>query len=378
MISRDNFLLFTPMLPEVATGTVDTRHIVTPIRSFCKKATFYEATVQSIDLKNKKIVATHEIGKSNLPSDTRQHILSYDYLVIAVGSENNFFGVEGIEQNALKMKSIADASILRNHLIEILEQAHVEQDDNDLKRSLLTFVVVGGGFNGIETVGELADFIKDTVKIYYKNISMSEVRILLVNSSDKILKQVDEELGQFALNKLKEMGVEFVMNTHVVGATPNSVRLDNGITIPCYTLVWSAGVTTSDLIKNLECIRDAEQRIITNDYLEVPEFPGVYALGDCASITDHRTGRPYPQTAQHAIREGKVLAHNIISTIDKKESKKMKFNYKTKGMMADIGKRSGVAIIYGIKLHGIIAWWIWRSYYLVNMPTVSKKLEQGR
>jgi len=126
MISKDNFLLFTPMLPEVATGTVDTRHIVTPIRSFCKKAMFYEATVQSIDLKNKKIVATHEIGKSNLPSDIREHILSYDYLVIALGSENNFFGVDGIEQNALKMKSIADASILRNHLIEILEQAHVE------------------------------------------------------------------------------------------------------------------------------------------------------------------------------------------------------------------------------------------------------------
>jgi NADH:ubiquinone reductase (H+-translocating) len=375
MISKDNFLLFTPMLPEVATGTVDTRHIVTPIRSFCKKAMFYEATVQSIDLKNKKIVATHEIGKSNLPSDIREHILSYDYLIIALGSENNFFGVDGIEQNALKMKSIADASILRNHLIEILEQAHVEQDDNDLKRGLLTFVVVGGGFNGIETVGELADFIKDTVKVYYKNISMSEVRILLVNSSDKILKQVDEGLGQFALKKLKEMGVEFIMNTHVVGATSNSVKLDNGITIPCYTLVWSAGVTTSDLIKNLECRHDAEHRIITNDYLELPEFPGVYALGDCASITDHHTGRPYPQTAQHAIREGKVVAYNIISTIDGNGSKKMKFNYKTKGMMADIGKRGGVAIIYGVKLHGIIAWWIWRSYYLVNMPTISKKLE---
>jgi NADH dehydrogenase len=126
---------------------------------------------------------------------------------------------------------------------------------------------------------------------------------------------------------------------------------------------------------DLACRYDAEQRIITNDYLEVPEFPGVYALGDCASITDHHTARPYPQTAQHAIREGKVLAHNIISTIDGNESEKMKFNYKTKGMMADIAKRSSVAIIYGVKLHGIIAWWIWRSYYLLNMPTVSKKLE---
>ena len=234
---------------------------------------------------------------------------------------------------------------------------------------------MAAGFNGIKTVGELTDFIKDTVREYYENISMSEIRILLINSSDKILQQADEELGRFALKKLKEMGVEFIMNAHVVGATPNTVRLDNGIIIPCYTLVWSAGVTTSDIIINLECRHDAQQRIITNDCLEVPEFPGVYALGDCASIIDHHTGKPYPQTAQHAIREGKVLAHNIVSVIDQKENKKIKFNYKTKGMMADIGKRNGVAIIFGIKLHGFIAWWMWRTYYLANMPTISKKLE---
>jgi len=363
------------MLPEVATGTVETRHIIAPIRSFCKNASFHEATVQLIDLKNKRIVVMHEIGRNNLSSDMRQHVLFYDYLVIALGAENNFFGVDEIKKNTLKMKSIADASILRNHVIGILEQADLEQDNKELKSSLLTFVVVGGGFNGIETVGELTDFIKDTVRDYYKNICMSEIRILLINSSDKILQQADEELGRFALKKLKEMGVEFIMNTHVVEATPNSVRLDNGKIIPCYTLVWSAGVTTSDIIKNLECGHDTQQRIITNDYLEVPEFPGVYALGDCASITDHHTGRPYPQTAQHAIREGKVLAHNIISVINQKENKRIKFNYKTKGMMADIGKRNGVAIIFGIKLHGIIAWWMWRTYYLANMPTISKKLE---
>ena len=171
------------------------------------------------------------------------------------------------------------------------------------------------------------------------------------------------------------MRVEFIMNTHVVGASPNSVRLDNGIIIPCYTLVWSAGVTTSDLIKNLECTHDAEQRIITNEYLQLPEFPGVYALGDCAAITDHHTGKPYPQTAQHAISEGKMVAHNAIFAINKKESKKIKFNYKTKGMMADIGKRSGVTIIFGIKLQGFIAWWMWRTYYLANMPTINKKVK---
>jgi len=193
MISKDNYLLFTPMLPEVATGTVETRHIIAPVRSFCKYASFYEATVQLIDLKNKRIVVMHEIGRNNLSSDIRQHVLFYDYLVIALGRENNFFGVDEIKKNTLKMKSIADASILRNHVIGILEQADLEQDNKELKSSLLTFVVVGGGFNGIETVGELADFVKDTVTEYYKNISMSEIKILLINSSDKILQQADEE-----------------------------------------------------------------------------------------------------------------------------------------------------------------------------------------
>jgi NADH dehydrogenase len=151
--------------------------------------------VQLIDLKNKRIVVMHEIGRNNLSYDIRQHVLFYDHLVIALGSENNFFGVDEIKKNTLKMKSIADASILRNHVIGILEQADLEQDNKELKSSLLTFVVVGGGFNGIETVGELTDFIKDTVRDYYKNISMSEIRILLINSSDKILQQADEELG---------------------------------------------------------------------------------------------------------------------------------------------------------------------------------------
>jgi len=375
MISRDNFFLFTPMLPEVATGTVETRHVVAPVRSFCKTASFYEATVQLIDLNDKRIVAMHEIGRNNLSFDIREHILFYDYLVIAVGSENNFFGIEEVKENALTMKSIADASILRNHVIEILEQAHVEQDDMNLRRSLLTFAVVGGGFTGIETVGELTDFIKDTVRDYYKNISMTDIKILLINSKDKILQQVDEELGEFALKYLKKMGVEFIMNTHVINASTNSITLDNGSIIPCYTLVWSAGVTTSDLIKNLDCKLDSEHRIITDDYLEVPGFPGVYALGDCAAATDHSTGRPYPQTAQHAIREGKIVAQNIISTIYKKEDKKKRFNYKAKGIMADIGKRNGVAIIFGMKLHGFVAWWLWRTYYLVNMPTIHKKLE---
>ena len=290
-----------------------------------------------------------------------------------------------VEENAFTMMTIDDAIILRNHIINMLEQANFEENNIELRKSLLTFIVVGGGFNGIETVGELNHFVRDSIEKYYKNIYMTDVKVILISATDKILEQVDEELGRFALQKLKGSGVEFIMNHQVKGATTTSAILDNGTTIPCYTLVWSTGVTPSKLIANLPCEHDKGHRIIANSYLEVSGYEGeVYALGDCASITDPHTGKPYPPTAQHAIREGKVAAKNIIYAINEKgkhnnnnnNKKKIKFDYKTKGMMAEIGKRTGVAILFGkIKIHGFIAWWLWRTYYLSNLPTTKKKLK---
>jgi len=376
LVSRDNFLLFTPMLPEVASGMVETRHIVTPVRDFCKKADFYEANVESIDLDNRLVTMTHSIGKQSNPTSWDQHVLKYDYLVISLGSENNFFGMDDIKQNAFTMTSIGDAIILRNHIINVLEQINLERDNIELRKALSTFVVVGAGFNGVETVGELNHFVRDSIQKYYKNIYMSDVRIILVSGSDKILEQVDEELGKFALQKLKASGIEFIMNHHVKGATPTNAKLDDGTILSTYTLIWSAGVTPSKLIANLACEHDKGHRIIANDYLEVPGYEGVvYALGDCASITDPHTGDPYPPTAQHAIRQGKIAARNMISEIEGKKSKKTKFDYKTKGMMAEIGKRTGVATVFGLKIHGFAAWWLWRTYYLANLPTFKKKLK---
>ena len=376
LVSRDNFLLFTPMLPEVATGMIETRHIVTPIRSFCNKANFYEANVESIDFKNKQVIIRHVIGKQSEPSAWDQHILEYDYLVIALGSETRFFGMTEVEKHSFTMKSIDDAIAIRNHIISILEQANLEKDNKHLTKSLLTFIVVGGGFNGIETVGELNDFVRETIRAYYKNIYMSDVRMILVSATDKILEQVDEKLGEWALQKLKQKGVEFMMNKHVVGATSTGAKLDDGTIIPCYTIVWAAGVTPTDLVASLSCEHDKRHALVVNSYLEVLGYEGqVYSLGDCASITDPHTGKPYPPTAQHAIREAKVTAKNIIYDIKGKQNKKVKFNYKTKGMMAEIGKRTGVATLFGFKVHGFLAWWLWRTFYLANLPTMKKKLK---
>ena len=377
LVSRDNFLLFTPMLHEVSSGMIEIRHIVTPVRTFSKKANFYEANVQSIDLQNKKVIVTHKIGKLSEPTPYKQHVLEYDYLVIALGSETSFFGMEDIKRHSFTMKTIDDAIVLRNHVLNILEQASLEQENSDLRKSLLTFVVVGGGFGGVETVGELNDFVKETVREFYKNIFMTDINIILVNSHDKILPEVGEKLGNFALQKLKEKGVQFIMNTHVKEATATTAKLDNGSIIPTYTLIWTAGVHPSKVISNLDCDHDKHHRIICNNYLELSEYEGegVYALGDCASITDPHTGKPYPPTAQHAIRQGKVAAKNIISSIEGKRKKKRKFDYKTKGMMAEIGKRAGVAELFGFKIHGFVAWWLWRTFYLSNLPTIKKKLK---
>jgi NADH dehydrogenase len=386
LVSRDNFLLFTPMLPEVSSGTIDTRHIVTPVRTFCRQAKFYQAEIKSIDLGNKMVIVEHAIGKQFARTEWHTHTLVYDYLVISLGSKTNFYGMSDLEKSCFTMKSIDDAIIIRNHIIDVLEQASIEQDnDKDLTKELLTFVVVGGGFSGIETIGALNDFIRETVKEFYKNIFTSQIRLILVCAEDRILAEVDDELGEFALQKLKENGVEFIMKTMVNGAAENGVKLDNGTIIQSYTVIWTAGVTPDKLITTLPCDHDNETgRIMSNSYLEVPGHDGVYALGDCAAVINPKTEKPYPPTAQYAIRQAKVAARNIVSTVNakvrdnnnwNKDKKKKKFDYQAKGIMADIGNRNGVAIIFGLKLQGFIAWWLWRTFYLTNLPTSKKKIK---
>jgi NADH dehydrogenase len=375
LVSRDNFFLFTPMLPEISSGMIETRHIVTPLRVFCNRAKFYEANIESIDLDNKQVVISHQIGKQTNPIEWRSHILKYDYLIIALGNETNFFGMDGAAKQAFTLKSLGDAIVLRNHVINMLEQADIEHADLDLRKSLLTFVVVGGGFSGVEIVGELNDFVLDSIKHFYHNLQKTYTRIVLVNSGGRILPEVTEELAEFALQKIRKNGVEVLLNTRVIDVTSYSVRLDNGIDISTQTIIWAGGGKPPSLLSALSCEHDKSGRIVTNNFLEVLGYTdSIMALGDCACITDPNTGKPCPPTAQHAIRQGKVAAINLISRIKDQENGKKAFDYKTKGVMTLIGRRNGVGILLGFKVHGFTAWWIWRLYYLLNLPTVEKKL----
>ncbi len=369
--SKDNFFLFTPMLPEVASGMIETRHIVTPVRAFCKRARFYEASVKSIDFQKKQVTIASAIGSKNDPANWHDNTLDYDYLVISLGGETNFFGMEDVKKCAYTMKSLGDAIVLRNHIIDMLEQASIAQDEN-LRKSLMTFVVVGAGFAGVETIGELNSLVRYAVKEFYHDIGIQDIRVVLVDAIDKIMPEVSEDLSEFAAQKMKESGIEIILKSPVSSATTSSVKLKDGTVIETHTLVWTGGVIPEKIVKELQCEHDRGGRVIVDGYLEVKGFDGVYALGDCSSITNPDTGRPYPPTAQNAVEQAKVVANNLIS--DMRGGSKVSFNYKSRGIMAQIGKREGVGILFGRKTHGMLAWMIWRAYYLSHLPTFEKKL----
>ncbi len=392
IVSRDNFFLFTPMLPEVAASAIETRHILTPIRSFCKRARFYEANIDSINLEAKEVAIRYNIGKkqSNTLND-KIKLLKYDYLVLALGGETNFFGIDSASKNAFTIKTIGDALLLRNHVINMLEQADMEYENIELQKSLMTFVVVGGGFSGVETVGELNDFVRDSVKQYYHNIDTKYIKIILINSGSRILPEVSDDLSEFTLKKLEKNGVQIILNNRVKEIVQNYVLLNKGggdrgegeeeETISSHTVIWAGGVKPNKVIIGLTCEHDKSGKIITNENLKVNGYKNTFALGDCAFIVDRNTGKPYPPTAQHALRAARIVSNNIINEILYAAKKKMKkkkeelvFNYKTKGIMALIGKRNGVGIVFGRKIQGFIGWIFWRLYYLGNLPTTERKL----
>jgi len=363
LVSKNNFFLHTPLLPEMATGMLTARHIATPIRAFCKRARYYQAKVKQIDLNNNKVTITRAL-------DSQKRELGYDFLVIALGGKTNFFGNKNVEKYALTIKTLGDALVLRNHIITMLESADQEEDPDVLSK-LMTFVVVGGGFSGVETVGEINDFVRESAEKFYRNIDVEKIRIILVSASEKILPEIGN-LGEYAMESLTNSGVEIIKNTKLVDAEAEQVVFDNGMKIPCSTFVWAGGVAVDPVISQLETEHSPHGNIVVDKFLKLKNHPNVFAFGDCASITDERTGKPYPATAQHAVREAKIVSKNIISSVRAKNSQKP-FVYQSKGSMAKIGKRNGVALLMGNEIHGFVAWLLWRQYYLSTLPTAEKK-----
>lgn len=365
LVNEDNFFLYTPMLAELASGMIRPSAISIPLRMICKKTEFIQAKVSSIDLKSKLVAITR-------PFDGMVRVLGYDYLVIAMGGTTNFFGNKNIEKHAFTIKTIQDAIGIKTHLINMLEIADTEKNPA-LQEKLLTVVVVGAGFSGVETIGEINDFVHDSVKSYYHNINPKNIKMILLSAGDTILPEMGEELGEKAKHVLQRAGIKIILNTKAVDAGGDFVFLGTGETIPCNTMIWTAGVTIDAVISSLEC-EHKSSRIVVDKYLRLPNDNSVFALGDCAAITNTKTGGLYPPTAQHALRESKVVAHNLKSIIFGKASLR-EFTFESKGMMAIIGKRNGVAKISGHSLTGTAAWLVWKSYYLTMLPLFEKRLK---
>ena len=374
MIGEDNFLLFTPMLPQVASGMIETRHIVFPIRTICKKTKFYEGRIKNIDPYG-KLVTIWGTG------DKRSISIHYDFLIVALGSETNFFGMADVEKNAYTMKTLNDAVMLRNRIIDMLEQAENETNPI-LRKSFLNFVVVGGGFAGIETAGELMDLLLD-VRKYYPSIQKDDLKVIVLEAMGEILPGFNKKLARFAKQKLKERGIDIQLKKAVTSFDGNEVTIKTLDETPkdsidqseinsiiTKTLIWTAGITPVNTIKR-SMFKTEKGKIVINNFLEVPKFPGVFAIGDCALFVDPITNRPFPPTAQIAEAQAKMAAKNLISLI--KNSEKEKFVYHSKGQLAIIGKRTGIATFLGMNISGFLAWLIWRNVYLSKIPTFDKK-----
>src|SRR5438128_9017708 len=268
------------------------------------------------------------------------------------------------------MKSLRDAIQLRARLLQHLEEANSECNPTD-RQSLLTFVVAGGGFAGVETVAALNDFVREALP-FYPNLCEDMLRVLLVHSGPVILPELGESLGRYTQKVLARRGVEVRLNTRVKSMTENSVFLVDGVAIPSRTLVWTAGTVPSPLISSLPCTKE-RGRIVVNQFLRVPGWPNVWAVGDCAFVPDIRNpGQSHPPTAQHAIREGRVVAQNIAAALLGRRLKP--FSFRTIGLLASIGRRTGVARIFGLNFSGFFAWWMWRTIYLSKLPGLDKKI----
>jgi len=364
LISHENYILFTPMLHEVAAGDLYPGDIVNPLRRILRHVNVFEADVQSVDLEKRLVRCTAGMAEGELNFE-------FDHLLLALGSETNFFNMDGVRDWSISMKSLSDAALLRNRMVALLEEASL-QSDEAVRRELLTFVTGGGGFSGIETTGAVNDFVRETMR-YYPQLREELVRVVVVHPGNFILPELGEELGHYAERKLRERKVEVIKGPRVANYDGQVVTLSDGTSISAATLIWTAGVKPSPVIASLPNQKE-RGRLLANEDMSVPGVIGLWAAGDCAAIPDVEsgTGKFYPPTAQHALRQGVVVAKNIEAAILGRPLKP--FRFKMLGQLASIGHHTGVAIVFGIKFSGFIAWTFWRSIYLMKLPRLAKKL----
>jgi NADH dehydrogenase len=363
LVSSSNYLLFTPMLAEVASSALQAEHISAPIRASCPRTRFRRADVHSVDVDQCRVrISTGEGAFEDLP---------YDQLVLAIGAVPTYRGLPGLGEHAFALKTLEDATRVRNHVLELLERAD-GGSNHVARRAWLTFVVAGGGFAGTELIAELHDLVHGVLH-YFPSISGDDTRFVLVHSGDRILPELDEGLGVYAQERLEARGIEFALGTRLAGATDHSVLLADDTEIPACTLVWTAGNRPSPVLDGLPFERNRAGAVVVDSTLRVQGYDNVWGVGDCAAVPDPaRDDAFYPPTEQHALREGRAAADNIARTLRGAEPNV--FRFRALGILVALGHRTAVAEIRGVRFSGFAAWLAWRTIYLAKLPGIERKL----
>jgi NADH:ubiquinone reductase (H+-translocating) len=356
IVSRENFMLYTPMLPEAASGTLEPRHVVVPIRMMCPHADLLLGRAFALD------EARNVVSVATAAGDIEMH---YDQLVVALGAVARTLPIPGLAEHALGFKSLADAIWVRNHVLQQLELAAAANAE-DAKRHL-SFVFVGAGYAGVEALAELSDLVRDALRFYPALKGMRQ-RWVLVDAAPKILPEIPKRLGEYATRELWKRGVDIRISTTLDSAEPHSVTLSDGTTLETETLVWTAGVRAHPLLAELGLPLDDRGRVVVDPLLRVEGRTNVWALGDCARVPNEATPEQQdPPTSQHALRQARRLAKNLRG--DRKP-----YRYRMLGQVATLGRHKGIADVIGLRLRGFPGWFVTRTYHLYQLPLLSRKL----
>jgi NADH dehydrogenase len=356
IVSPENFMLFASMLPEAASGSLEPRHVVVPLRQMCAHAELVLGRVVSHDAERNRVQVEVEEGLVNV---------HYRQLVVALGAIARVLPVPGLAENAMGFKDLADAIALRNHVLQRLDAAAAGPTDAHRRREL-TFVFVGAGYAGVEALAELSDLVRDARR-YYPELQGTPDRWLLVDAAPKILPDIPSRLGEYAAQQLEKRGVEIHVSTTLEELTAHEAVLSGGRRVRTSTLVWTTGARPNPLVAELGLPLDDRGRIKVDELLRVEGHPNVWALGDCARVPNRASELPDPPTSQHALRQARRLAKNLAG--DPKP-----YRYRTLGQVATLGRHKGIADVLGLKLRGFLGWWVTRTYHLYQLPTLSRKL----
>jgi NADH:quinone reductase (non-electrogenic) len=357
IVSRENFMLYTPILPEAASGTLEPRHVVVPLRMMCRKSDLLLGKVQALDTSGRTVSVETEVGSFDV---------HYERLVVALGAVARTLPVPGLADHGLGFKSLADAIYLRNHVLRQLELADAALTADDAKRHL-SFVFVGAGYAGVEALAELSDLLHYTVR-YYPRLKDVRQRWVLVDAAPKILPEIPRRLGEYAARELWKRGVDIRVSTTLEAVEEHAVTLSDGSRLETETLVWTAGVKANPLLGRLGLPLDERGRIVVDQLLRVEGMENVWALGDCAAVPNQATpGKVDPPTCQHALRQARRLAKNI-------KGDPRPYKYRMLGQVATLGRHKGVAEVLSLRLRGFSGWFVTRTYHLYQLPLLTRKL----